>query len=150
MILVTSIFRRSPPAVFLRKGVLKICSKFTGEHPCRSGISIKLLKSHFSMGAFPANLIHNFRISFYKKNYGGRLLDIGFSLFSILTTSIEKKRNFEYKIYRTKQARIHKHNISKFRKTFAISKYSIKKTWISISFLKTIFCYIIFYPVFTK
>ena len=25
------------------EGVLKICSKFTGEHPCRSAISIKLL-----------------------------------------------------------------------------------------------------------
>ena len=29
--------------MFLREGVLKICSKFTGEHPCRSVISIKLL-----------------------------------------------------------------------------------------------------------
>ena len=28
--------------MFLRKGVLKICSKFTGEHPCQSVISIKL------------------------------------------------------------------------------------------------------------
>ena len=28
--------------MFLGKGVLKICSKFTGEHPCRSAISIKL------------------------------------------------------------------------------------------------------------
>ena len=28
--------------MFLGKGVLKICSKFTGEHPCRSMISIKL------------------------------------------------------------------------------------------------------------
>ena len=27
--------------MFLRKGVMKICSKFTGEHPCRSVISIK-------------------------------------------------------------------------------------------------------------
>ena len=27
-------FRSSRPEVFLRKGVLKICSKFTGEHPC--------------------------------------------------------------------------------------------------------------------
>ena len=27
--------RRSPPDVFLRKGVLKIYSKFTGDHPCR-------------------------------------------------------------------------------------------------------------------
>ena len=30
------IFRSSHPEVFLRKGVLKICSKFTGEDPCRS------------------------------------------------------------------------------------------------------------------
>ena len=37
------VFRTSRPEVFLRKGVLKICSKFTGEHPCRSAISIKLL-----------------------------------------------------------------------------------------------------------
>ena len=28
--------------VFLEKGVLKICSKFTEEHPCQSAISIKL------------------------------------------------------------------------------------------------------------
>ena len=45
--------RSSPSMVFLVKGVLKICSKFTGEHPCQSVISIKLvatlLKSHFSM-----------------------------------------------------------------------------------------------------
>ena len=34
--------RRSRPDVFLEKGVLEICSKFTGEHPCRSPISIKL------------------------------------------------------------------------------------------------------------
>ena len=26
--------RNSPPEVFFEKGVLKICSKFTGEHPC--------------------------------------------------------------------------------------------------------------------
>ena len=31
---VSSTFRSSPPHVFLRKGVLKICSKFTGEHSC--------------------------------------------------------------------------------------------------------------------
>ena len=29
--------------MLLEKGVLKICRKFTGEHPCRSVISIKLL-----------------------------------------------------------------------------------------------------------
>ena len=26
--------RNIPPEVFFEKGVLKICSKFTGEHPC--------------------------------------------------------------------------------------------------------------------
>ena len=35
-------FRRSLPKVLLGKCVLKICNKFTGEHPCRSAISIKL------------------------------------------------------------------------------------------------------------
>ena len=36
-------FRSNPLGLFLRKGVLKICSKSTGEHPCRSVISMKLL-----------------------------------------------------------------------------------------------------------
>ena len=44
--LLKGIFRSSPPKVFLRKGVLKICSKFTGEHSCQSVISIKLLCWH--------------------------------------------------------------------------------------------------------
>ena len=59
-------FTSSHPEVFLEKGVLEICSKFTGEHPCRNVILIKLqaillksnlgilqatlLKSHFRMG----------------------------------------------------------------------------------------------------
>ena len=36
--------RTSPPKVFLGKGVLEICSKFTGEHLCRNVILIKLVK----------------------------------------------------------------------------------------------------------
>ena len=32
--------------MFLVKGVLKICSKFTGEHSCRSVISIKFLEKY--------------------------------------------------------------------------------------------------------
>ena len=44
------------------KGVLKIWSKFTGEHPCQSVISIKL-KSNFievtlRHGCSPVNLLH--------------------------------------------------------------------------------------------
>ena len=35
--------RRSPPEVFSGEGVLKVCSKFTGEHSFRSLISLKLL-----------------------------------------------------------------------------------------------------------
>ena len=42
-------FTSSHPEVFLRKVVLKKCSKFRGEHPCRSAISI-MLKSHFGIG----------------------------------------------------------------------------------------------------
>ena len=41
--------RSSRSEVLLGKGVLKICSTFTGEHPCRSMISIKL-QSNFGMG----------------------------------------------------------------------------------------------------
>ena len=45
--------RSSPSEMFLRKDVLKIYSKFTGDHPCRIVILIKLLaillKSHFDI-----------------------------------------------------------------------------------------------------
>ena len=77
---VVLIFRSSPPELFLRKGVLKICSKFTGEHPCRSAISIKL-QSNFieiTLGyvCSPVNLLHIFRTPFPKNSSGGLLLDI--------------------------------------------------------------------------
>ena len=42
LLLARSDFRSSPLGVFLRKGVLKICSKFTSEYPCWIVISIKL------------------------------------------------------------------------------------------------------------
>ena len=37
--------RSSPTEVFLGIGILKICTKFTGEHPCRSVILIILQSS---------------------------------------------------------------------------------------------------------
>ena len=56
--------------VFLRKGVLKICSKFTGEHPCQSVISIKLLCNFIEItlrhGCSSVNLLHIFRTLFPK------------------------------------------------------------------------------------
>ena len=40
-------YRSNRSGVFLVKGILKIYSKFTGEHPCRSVISIKLSSLSF-------------------------------------------------------------------------------------------------------
>ena len=66
------VYRSSHPEVFLRKGVLKICSKFTGKHPCQSLISIKLLCSFieiaFRHGWSPVNLLHVFRTTFPKNS----------------------------------------------------------------------------------
>ena len=61
--------RSSHPVVFLWKDVLKICSKFTGEHSCRSVISIKLLCNFTEItlwhGFSPVNLLHIFRTRFW-------------------------------------------------------------------------------------
>ena len=59
--------------MFLRKGVLKVCGKFTEEHPC---CFTTLLKSHFGIGVllwicciFSGQLFIEFRLS------GGELFD---------------------------------------------------------------------------
>ena len=66
--------RSSHPEVFLGKGVLKICSKFTGEHPCRSVISINLQSNFIEItlrhGCSFVNLLHIFRIPFTKNTSG--------------------------------------------------------------------------------
>ena len=63
--------------MFLVIGVLKICSKLTGEHPCRSVISIKLpcnfIEITLRHGSSPVNLLHIFKRPF-PKNTSGRLL----------------------------------------------------------------------------
>ena len=72
--------RSSPPQVFLGKGVLKICSKFTGEDPHPIAISIKLQRNFIEIilrhGYFPVNLLQIFREPFYRNTYGGLLLEI--------------------------------------------------------------------------
>ena len=74
------LFRSSHPEVFLGKGVLKICCKFTGEHPCRSVILIKLQSNVIEItlphGYSPVNLLHTFRTPFLKNTSGWRLLII--------------------------------------------------------------------------
>ena len=56
--------------VFLENSVLKICSKFAGESPCRNVISIKL----FYNGCSPVNLLHILRTPFCNNTSGGLLL----------------------------------------------------------------------------
>ena len=70
--------RSSHPEMLLEKDVLKIWSKFTGEHRCWSVISIKLLcnfiESTLRHGYSPVNLFHIFRAPFLKNISGWLLL----------------------------------------------------------------------------
>ena len=72
------IFRSSPPEIFPWKDVLKICSKFTKEHPYRSVISIKMLCNFIEItlwrGCSLVTLLHAFRVPFSKNPSGGLLL----------------------------------------------------------------------------
>ena len=69
--------------MFVRKGVLQICSKFTGEHPYQSVISIELLSSFIEIalwhGCSRVNLLHIFRTPFLKNTSGWLLLNAAFS-----------------------------------------------------------------------
>ena len=63
-------FGNSHPEVFLGNCILKICTKFTGGHPCRSVISIKLQSNIIEITlrhvCSPVNLVHIFRTPFFK------------------------------------------------------------------------------------
>ena len=72
------IFRSSHPEVFLEKGVLKIRSKYTGEHTCRCVIPArflcKFIEITFWHGRSPVNLQHISRTPFPKNTSGWLLL----------------------------------------------------------------------------
>ena len=78
--------------MFLEKGVLKICSKLTGEHPCQSVVSLKLLCNFIEItlwhGCSPVNLLHFFRTLFTKNTSGWLLLSINFLLCIFPTYSL--------------------------------------------------------------
>ena len=84
--------------MFLGKAVLKICSKFTGEHTCRSAISIKLLSNFIEIalrhGCSPVNFLHIFSkiftTPFPRNNYGRLLLKSSLSTFLQFHTRICK------------------------------------------------------------
>ena len=65
----------------LRKSVLKISSKFTGAHSCRSAISIKLQSNFIEItlrnGCTPVNLLHIFGTWFLMSTSGRLLLNFG-------------------------------------------------------------------------
>ena len=74
--------------MFLWKGVLKICIKFTGEHPCRSVISIKLQSNFIEIALWhgcSVNLLHIFRTPFHRNTSRWLLLKRVF-LFSVIKT----------------------------------------------------------------
>ena len=72
--------RSSRPEMFLGKGVLKICSKFTGEHPCGRVILIQLQSNFIEItlrfGRSLVNLLYVFRTTFPKNNSGEMLLTL--------------------------------------------------------------------------
>ena len=71
--------RSTRTEVFLRKGIRKICSKFTGELPCQSAISIKLQSNFIEIKLMhecaPVNLLHILRTPFLKNTPELLLLD---------------------------------------------------------------------------
>ena len=89
----------SHPEVFLEKGVLKIYSKFPGEHPCRSVTSIKLLYwNHTSTWVFSCKFAACFRTPF-PKNTSGRLLDLPWIYLNGQKQDNELSRHFASKIW---------------------------------------------------
>ena len=86
----------SRPDVSLGKGVLKIYSKFTGEHSCQSAISINL-QSNFTEIAlrqecFPVNLLYIFRTPFPKNTSGWLLMGKSFRRVSQFAWLSQKNR----------------------------------------------------------
>ena len=65
--------RSNPPEVFSGKAALKICSKFTGEHPCWNNFIEITLRHGCSV-----NVLHIFRTPFPKNTSGKLLLNEAF------------------------------------------------------------------------
>ena len=88
-----NVIRSNSPEVFLGKGILKICSKCTGERQCRKVISIKLQSNFIEItlqhGCSPVILLHNFRTPFSQNTSGWLLLKVKSWRFIICNTMTE-------------------------------------------------------------
>ena len=98
-------FRSSHPEVFLGKDVLKIYSKFTGEHPCQNVISINLLCNFIEITlqhrCSPVNLLHIFRTPFLKNTSKWLLLAIVLSFLLLISSSFYFFLCFLYQLFKT-------------------------------------------------
>ena len=117
------LFRNSPPDVFIEKGVLKLCSKFTGEHLCRSVMLIKLFCNFTEItlgyGCSPVNSLHIFRTPFPKNTSKGRLL------------SVSRRKNIFYEIMLIE--------LWIFQKVFVLFKYRNSRSGILKGFAKLVY-----------
>ena len=104
-------FKSTRQKVFLWKGVLKICSKFTGEHPCRSAISKNLHNNFIEMTlrhvCSPVNLLHILRTPF---------LQVACRIKTNTTWTAKNTTSFHYfgKKFKTNTLRDHKRHIKHF------------------------------------
>ena len=112
--------------MFLKKGVLKICSRFTEEHPCRSGISIQLQSNFIKIalwhGCSLVNLLHIFRTSSPRNASGWLLLNIRIIYLHVTEACLK----FTFAMFNF----CHSENPSSFMKNVfnSISIYSWKKS----------------------
>ena len=100
---VIMINRSRRPEVFLVKGVLKICSKFTREHPCRSVISIKLQSNFIEItlwhGCSAVNLLHIFRTPFPENTSRCLILNnVNYWMENDLPSEINKYNHASYSV----------------------------------------------------
>ena len=74
--------KKQPYGGVLRKRCSEICSKFTGEHPCQSVVSVKLQSNFIEMslwhGYSPVIWLYIFRTPFAKNTSGMLLLEINY------------------------------------------------------------------------
>ena len=86
-----TLLRISRVGVFLGKGVLKIRSKFTEDHPGRSAISMKLFCNFVEIavrpGCPPVSLLHISRTPFLKNTSGWLLLFVSKNTLFIVVNS---------------------------------------------------------------
>ena len=99
-------YRSIPREQFLRNVILSMCSKFTGEHPFRSVILIKLQSNFIEIalwhGCSPVNLLYIFGTPFSKSTSRGLLL---YLKVSALTLSVKDKMSLKDKLLSNMESR---------------------------------------------